>query len=45
MLLMGIVVLIPVVRSVAAAVVIPLGVGSLIGRRPRAEADPAAVHA
>ena len=40
MLLMGIVVLIPVLRSVAAAVVIPLGVGSLIGRRPRAQADP-----
>jgi cytoskeletal protein CcmA (bactofilin family) len=49
MLLIGIVVLIPVLRSVAAAVVVPLGVGSLIGRRPRGQAhlqaDQAGVHA
>ena len=36
MLLVGIVVLIPGLRWVAAAVMVPLGVGSLLGRRPQA---------
>jgi cytoskeletal protein CcmA (bactofilin family) len=35
MLLVGIVVLIPVLRWVAAAIVVPLGVGALLGRRPQ----------
>ena len=34
MLLIGIVVLIPIVRLVAAAIIVPLGVGALLGRRP-----------
>jgi len=49
MLLVGIVVLIPGVRWMAAAVVVPLGVGSLLGRRPQAmeeqaQQDPTVVH-
>lgn len=39
MLLVGIVVLIPVLRWVAAAIIVPLGVGALLGRRPQRSED------
>ena len=35
MLLVGIVVLIPLLRVAAAAIIVPLGVGALLGRRPQ----------
>ena len=35
MLLLGIVVLIPLLRLAAAAIIVPLGVGALLGRRPQ----------
>jgi hypothetical protein len=39
MLPVGMVVLIPGLRWVAAAVIVPLGVGSLLGRRPQTNED------
>ena len=44
MLLLGIVMSIPILRWVALAIVVPVGIGSLIGRQARAKEDQTPIH-